>query len=355
MSLKSRIEWIDTAKGIGIILVVLAHIWLAKEGYHYINSFHVPLFFFLSGYLMNFEKYDGVMKFITGKFNNIVVPYFWFSLLTYLYWLLIERRFSGNAVSPADAFINILIAPGSDQYLPHNPAIWFLPCLFMVTIIFYLIARNQKLVNIVIGLLVSLAIGYVTPVYLSTALPWSIDVVPIAIVFYGMGFIMKKNPIVDIKSNYIRLLLFCCCISGGFFISQLNGEVLMVDNSYGDYFYFYIAAFLGIISVVIIAMYFEKNKVLLYLGKNSIIIFALHFPVKRVVTACTGKVLNIPLEQIKNSFLISCVDTIITIVILLPLIYLIHTQFYFILGGKYGNNRLTQEVIKDEKPLQNEY
>lgn len=353
MSLKSRIEWIDTAKGIGIILVVLAHIWLAEKGYNYINSFHVPLFFFLSGYLMDFEKYDGGMKFIAGKFARIIVPYCWFSVITYLYWLIIERRFSGNGSSPVDVLINILIAPGSDQYLPHNPAIWFLPCLFIVTIIFYLIGRKQKLVNILVGLLVSLAIGYVTTPYLSTALPWSIDVVPTAIVFYGIGFLIKRAPVINIKSNYIRLLLVCCCIPVGFVISKLNGEVRMVDNSYGDYFYFYIGAFLGIISVVMIAMILKNNNMLVYLGRNSIIVFSLHFPVKRVVVACTARILDISLEQIKNSFFLSLGDTMITITILLPLIYLIHNKFYFILGKKYGNNRTKGECIEGEKPLPN--
>ena len=45
-----RVEWIDAAKGIGIILVVLGHIWLIGPGQKIINSFHMPLFFFLSGY-----------------------------------------------------------------------------------------------------------------------------------------------------------------------------------------------------------------------------------------------------------------------------------------------------------------
>lgn len=243
------------------------------------------------------------------------------------------------------------MAPGGDQYLPHNPALWFLPCLFMVTTIFYVIGRKRNLVHIGITLLGSVAVGYATIVYLPQTVPWSLDVVPTAIVFYGVGFMMKKKPILFMESNYLRLLLICCCISAGIGISKLNGCVLVAENLYGNYFSFYIAAFLGITSTVLVAMFLQNNKILLYLGRNSMIIFALHFPVKRLVTSLTGKVLDISLEQVKGSFLISSIDAVITILILLPIIYLIHHQFYFILGKKYGNNKGREEMIKIERRI----
>lgn len=346
-----RITWIDSAKGIGIILVVLGHICLVKEEYNYINSFHVPLFFFLSGYLLRFEKYGSVRSFITEKINSIIVPYFYFSLISYLYWILIERRFSGNAVSPLWAFLNIFIAPGGDQYLPHNPALWFLPCLFMVAVIFYTLASKERIVSILLLLLASVVIGYETTVYLPAALPWSLRVVPTAIVFYGVGFIVKKSPTLCIESNYIRLLIVGCCIPIGIKISQINECVLVADNFYGSYYRFYMAAFLGIISAVMIGKILQKNWLLGYLGRNSIIIFALHFPVKRLVTGLTCKTLSISLEQVKGSFLLSSIDTIITISILLPIIYLIHKHFYFILGRKYGNNRMIEAIIRPRSRL----
>ena len=57
-----RLDWIDIAKGIGIILVVLGHTLVPQvreTGFAgflwiFIYNFHMPLFFFLSGYL--FEK-----------------------------------------------------------------------------------------------------------------------------------------------------------------------------------------------------------------------------------------------------------------------------------------------------------
>jgi fucose 4-O-acetylase-like acetyltransferase len=56
----SRLEHIDVAKGIGIILVVLGHNWIIRtekgELFRIIFSFHMPLFFFLSGVLFKAQS-----------------------------------------------------------------------------------------------------------------------------------------------------------------------------------------------------------------------------------------------------------------------------------------------------------
>lgn len=93
--MKEKYHWIDYAKAIGIILVVYGH---AARGIHsaglpidetffrivdsMIYSFHMPLFFFLSGLLF----YDSLAKrgtggFIINKIDTIVYPFILWSLL----------------------------------------------------------------------------------------------------------------------------------------------------------------------------------------------------------------------------------------------------------------------------------
>ena len=60
--MEKRIGYIDIAKGLGILIIVLAHNDLA--GYHptlhkFIYSFHIPLFFFLSGMFFRPERSFG--------------------------------------------------------------------------------------------------------------------------------------------------------------------------------------------------------------------------------------------------------------------------------------------------------
>ena len=72
---KQRIEYIDIAKGICIILVVYAHIDTTILDYKigiFFDSFRMPLYFFLSG--LFFKQYSGIFEFTIKKINNLIVP-----------------------------------------------------------------------------------------------------------------------------------------------------------------------------------------------------------------------------------------------------------------------------------------
>jgi fucose 4-O-acetylase-like acetyltransferase len=88
-----RTDWIDRAKGIGILLVVLGHstqyfytdkVALALTGLIY--SFHMPLFFVLSGVFAerSLEK-RGTAVFVTDKIRTIVYPYVIWSIFEGVY------------------------------------------------------------------------------------------------------------------------------------------------------------------------------------------------------------------------------------------------------------------------------
>lgn len=87
---QDRLSWIDILKGIGIILVVIGHIYANDTTFNWIYSFHMPLFFFAAGWL--YKKRD-IWKYIKSKIITVVIPYFAFSYSVLIYWLFIERRF----------------------------------------------------------------------------------------------------------------------------------------------------------------------------------------------------------------------------------------------------------------------
>ncbi len=85
-SVGMRETWVDYAKGIGIILVVFGHanrglyssgIYISPEIYHYLDnviySFHMPLFFFLSGlFFVSSIKNRSKKVFLWSKFKNVI-------------------------------------------------------------------------------------------------------------------------------------------------------------------------------------------------------------------------------------------------------------------------------------------
>jgi fucose 4-O-acetylase-like acetyltransferase len=80
-----RVEYIDIARGIGILLVALAHadVSLFSPYLHrLIYSFHMPLFFFLSGYFFNPQTPFWAL--VKKRFNTILKPYLVTIVLIYI-------------------------------------------------------------------------------------------------------------------------------------------------------------------------------------------------------------------------------------------------------------------------------
>ncbi len=73
--MKERNKWIDIAKGITIILMVLGHTTIPDVASRFIWAFHMPLFFIVSGWMTNWVKY-GVSEFTIRKFRNLMIPFF---------------------------------------------------------------------------------------------------------------------------------------------------------------------------------------------------------------------------------------------------------------------------------------
>lgn len=85
-TVKKRIEYIDLAKGVCILLVVFAHIHPDLTRYSwgiFFDSFRMPLYFFLSGIF--FKRYSGIQEFAIKKINNLIIPLLFFYAFAYLY------------------------------------------------------------------------------------------------------------------------------------------------------------------------------------------------------------------------------------------------------------------------------
>jgi len=131
---KKRIEWLDYAKGIGIILVIYGHTYVPKLFNVWLCSFHMPLFFFLSGITFSsYQKYSR-QEFVTKKFKSLIIPYVIFAT-TLVVWKFIRIVFEGGSfISVAKAALGIILQIRTTSY---GPGVWFLPTLFIAEIIVY--------------------------------------------------------------------------------------------------------------------------------------------------------------------------------------------------------------------------
>lgn len=143
-----RLHWVDALKGFGIMLVVFAHYKLPIALDTYIFSFHMPLFFFISGFLFNITKYTELAtNFVKGRFKSLIIPYFVFASLTCLFYFLMDEFFSPGIVTlkffGADIFYIVYsILYSQTSMISYNEPLWFLTCLFVTELLYFGLAKS---------------------------------------------------------------------------------------------------------------------------------------------------------------------------------------------------------------------
>ena len=134
--LQQRIEYVDTLKAIGILAVVLGHI--ASPLGSFIFSWHMPLFFVISGFFINFDL--PFKNFILKDLKRLMVPYFFFSFLGVAIEILKRTLLDREMFSYIEVFKGVVyqmdIAALSGHY---GHILWFLPTLFFARVLLYVI------------------------------------------------------------------------------------------------------------------------------------------------------------------------------------------------------------------------
>ncbi len=124
-----RLEWIDIAKGIAIILVVLGHATGASIMGKYIYSFHMPLFFIISGMCFSKGKYD-FPTFLQKRFKQLFLPSIYLTVVSIILMKLAHHAYDLSELLKG---------------LPSG--LWFLPVLFFVEIIYFFSSRLNSLMG----------------------------------------------------------------------------------------------------------------------------------------------------------------------------------------------------------------
>lgn len=324
---------LDIVKGIGILFVVFAHVMSGTFTNRVIYMFHMPLFFIVSGMTMYYSSIDRVdfRTFISKKAKGILIPYFIFLILSFIYWVVIERQLRNQLdISIFSNLLNIFFAKVDMELYASNVVMWFLPCLFTSEIFFFFLMklkRNRTLIAVT-----SLVLGYILSTF-NLILPWGIETAFIgcALLYFGYMLQVKKNMFV--KHN---LLLFLLGVFGLFICLVFGHRLNMLGHYYGNILLFIIGAFSGTCLVFVGSRKVRNvnvlNRVLSFLGKNSIIIMCIHEPIKRIVLKLVIIVFRVEEVFIRSNPLWSFVITCVLVLIIFPFIYIINRYLPFMIG-----------------------
>jgi fucose 4-O-acetylase-like acetyltransferase len=299
-ALPRRNAGIDVAKGIGILLVVFGHNWIVQhdvgEMYRVIFSFHMPLFFFLSGVFLSPDKDLGQM--IRQRADSLLKPYF-----VILLALALRFSISPHAIT-AEYFIGMLYATGqSIVWIP----LWFLPSLFVVQLVAHALLQppelredRRLLVLFILGLLAAGVplmhfFGSFMPATLEIlpglqrqliGLPWSLDILPVNLAFLLAGYLASEYARHPERFN----ALFALAAAGVFVLLHacFNDTLNMNGRIYDSLIVSSLEAFTGICLTLALAGYICRHRrsaaVLAYLGEASLFIFIFHAIVQGQLT-----------------------------------------------------------------------
>jgi acyltransferase len=341
----NRLLWVDTLRAIGMFFVVLVHTGRIQELpiLIYIKSFFVPLFFFVSGLFAKELFYrDSFLNVIKKLGKRLIIPYTFFGLVSYFLWLFLLRYFKDQPFDPFKSLLGIFYSSSSGSWISYNGALWFFTCLFVVQIIFFFLIRisHQKPNVFLLPILLFYlsALGYIATTYITTPsnrLPWSIDIALTATVFYGAGYLLQPYILTDLLSKWRWLVIFTSCTLHVFFVT-LNTTVEFYVGIYGNYLYFYMAAFSGILFWTHIAYLIRPNYLLSMIGQNTLVIFSTHLLVIPFLTGFLMYVLHIEEERLNNDIFVAGGYAILSILVTLALSRFMNHYVPFLLGKSWS-------------------
>ena len=289
-----RVGYVDIAKGIGIILVVMGHndfALISPFAHKLIYSFHMPMFFFMSG--MFFKPDLLFWSFIQQRFHRLLKPFFVMLLLIYF------ASLSFSKVSLVMASRRLLKAMyGSGQYIDWVQ-LWFLPHLFVVSLFAYLIIRTLRhpglyrvrwLILITVYVVGVLTINIFSPFEFNLfgkelhlyGLPFSMDIVFVSGFFFILAYELNQHPYTSLlKSHWVLL------ISGSLLIFLVWYYPYKIDFNIRQFDSLPIntlEALLGILFVLALSRQLERIGVLSslfsYIGQASLVILIFQVPIQ---------------------------------------------------------------------------
>ena len=332
---KARIDWIDMAKGIGMFCVIYSHMCTGHAIYRWMYSFHLPLFFFLSGFV--FHAKQPFPRFAARKAKALLIPYFALAVPMIFVEGLLTR-------GPGQSLILRFAQLAGEVAVQRRLwTLWYLACLFLLNLLFYPLVRyirKEWLLGLICLLLGAAGVGYAKAGL--PPLPWNLDVCFPAMPFFAAGYLAGAHydtlePMLQSRAaGPAFCLLGLVNLAAGYpGIFGSSGFLDMNSGQYGIPLLTYTAAFAGVACVIIAARRFVW-KPLVYIGRNSLLYFAWHQVLMLPLIYALFPRLGIPIEGFPSSAAMLGEKLLETVFILAVLTVcnelLLHSRLRFVLG-----------------------
>ena len=328
-----RLGYIDIAKFIGVTLMIVCHAGMHNMATSIIYAFHMPLFFFLSGYLYSrkgsakVDFWNGVKK----RSRSILIPYFIFALILCF-----------GTKKLADWPLLIYASRDALYASSTFTALWFLPCFFISSVLFLLLTKVRRKSELAyyssaVGIVL---VGFFLSLYRSNlpyGYPWNFDaaLVGVGIMVLGSDARSRGASVLNPKWGGVFLLLGICFSLFNLpeSLTKGNPHVEMSVSSWGNPLLFILNATLLSMATIVVSKLLESRcnrsvvSLMSFYGANTIVVLCLHGTIL--------KLFQIAFKPFHLSGTIyAIVITIVCLAILYHIIKFINSELPNIVGRK---------------------
>ena len=310
---RQRIEWLDALRGMAMVFVVMGHAMnMPAFARTLIYSFHMPLFFAISGAVFRVGKYRRLRECVADKARTLLLPYLLLYLLNIPLWAISSGVLRDAWATPADLALGLVSGCVLGAY--SNQSLWFLPALFFVSVLFWCLAQLQEKLHVPLWL--SMAALFCAGLAVNMLLPgggilhWR--TVPMATVFYYLGhvFLQKRTTVFKVlgytpaagaeegaapgKPSFKPWFapLAIALLALGMASAAFNGKISMMSNIYQNPAITMLSACSTCTGLAMVTMALPKVKPLDYAGQNTLAFFGWHPQLLNILALCpvTGAV-----------------------------------------------------------------
>lgn len=373
-----RIPWLDTAKAYGIFLVYYGHFverisdlqgftpgTAAFAQYKLIYSFHMPLFFILSGYSYKGKQQD-FWPFFYHRFLTRILPAIFFNLVAIAIYFA-EGWATGEPGLPEyyqhrNLFLELLLG-----HPFGNVITWFLFCLFTVEMLnygLYPLLKNSlgkrtvaAITAIVVGYWICQNINQLESLAVVGNLVgnnfWYLDEALIAFGLYQIGVLLRAWPRIAAPEQRFRYVGLALSLGLTLSLYDLNQGpftadrklVMMASLSHGDLLIFIASALSGSVFVIWLAQILPGGSMVEFIGKNTLILLGINFFFAGLAKPVLGKLGLSLFDSGWIVFLACTVMTLISFTVSVPVIRLLQRVVPQLVGQPRASGPLLPPLL----------
>ena len=325
--MNKRIEYLDIAKGIGILFVVLGHNHIKDEYpivYQVVYSFHMPFFFLLSG--LFFKPEYNFAELARRRFHSLLRPFIAYMVIVYaasIFFTKIDLPTIFSRIAKA-----LYAGPSTLEWVP----LWFLPHLFLVNLVAFVLVRfvYDRIPFLWLRLVLLMGMLWLGATTLATfldfkfsifnrpfafyGLPWSADLLLVTTAFFMLGYELRRT-VLDNPAR-MRYLGWAALAAAVLFVGLHIFYDTTIDfyiRSYGPVIVSTLEALSGSVLILATAKGLENGPGLVsnplkYLGASSIVLLIFHYVPQEFLY---GKLIDLHLGVLPASLISYCAGVLV--------------------------------------------